>query len=81
MLPVLQVLGKNHVIKDLKKCDFTPMYEYAMAERERKKQLSKEVCSLFPRITVQRTASDHMHGALLTSFVACYLHSMVPFAP
>lgn len=37
-----KVLGKNHVIKDLKKCDFTPMYEYAMAERERKKQLSKE---------------------------------------
>ena len=38
------MLGKNHVIKDLKKCDFTPMYEHAMAEREKKKQLSKEVC-------------------------------------
>lgn len=38
-----QVLGKDHVIKGLKKCDFTPMYDHAMAEREKKKALSKEV--------------------------------------
>ena len=39
----LQVLGKDHVIKSLKKCDFTPMYEHAMAEREKKKQMTREV--------------------------------------
>lgn len=38
-----QVLGKGHVIQDLKKCDFTPIYEHLMAEREAKKNLSKEV--------------------------------------
>lgn len=40
---VLQILGKDHVIKGLQKCDFTPMYDHAMAEREKKKSLSKEV--------------------------------------
>jgi len=37
-----EVLGKNHVIKSLDKCDFTPMYDHHMAEREKKKQLTKE---------------------------------------
>lgn len=39
------VLGKNHTIKSLSKCDFTPIHEWHMAERERKKALSKEVCT------------------------------------
>lgn len=42
-----QVLGKNHVIKDLRKCDFRPIYEHLMAEREKKKAMTKEV-SIFP---------------------------------
>jgi DNA topoisomerase-1 len=37
-----EVLGPNHVIKRLDKCDFTPIYEYHMAEREKKKSMSKE---------------------------------------
>ena len=37
------ILGKGHVIQSLKKCDFTPIYEWHMAERERKKALPKEV--------------------------------------
>jgi len=37
-----QVLGRNHVIKSLEKCDFTPIYEYHMAEREKKKSMTKE---------------------------------------
>lgn len=37
-----EVLGPRHVIKSLEKCDFTPIYEWHMAERERKKALSKE---------------------------------------
>lgn len=37
------MLGSNHVIKSLDKCDFTPMYEWHMAERERKKLVTKEV--------------------------------------
>ena len=40
------ILGKDHVIKNLKKCDFTPIYEWHMAERERKKALPKEVIHL-----------------------------------
>lgn len=38
-----EVLGKNHVIKGLDKCDFTPIYEYLMADREKKKNMTKEV--------------------------------------
>ena len=38
-----KVLGEGHVIQDLKKCDFTPIYDHLMAEREAKKTLSKEV--------------------------------------
>ncbi len=41
---MLQVLGNDHVIQCLEKCDFMPMYEHFMAEREAKKALSKEVC-------------------------------------
>eukprot|EP00798_Chlamydomonas_sp_ICE-L_P013943 gene13943-19879_t len=36
------VLGKDHVIKSLDKCDFTPMYDYHMALREAKKEITKE---------------------------------------
>lgn len=36
------VLGPNHRIQCLEKCDFTPIYDWHMAERERKKNLSKE---------------------------------------
>ena len=39
------ILGKGHVIRELRKCDFTPIYEWHMAERERKKALPKEVSS------------------------------------
>ncbi|GAB4815286.1 hypothetical protein N2152v2_002332 [Parachlorella kessleri] len=37
-----EILGPRHTIKSLEKCDFTPIYEWHMAERERKKQLTKE---------------------------------------
>lgn len=63
-----QVLGKNHVIKDLKKCDFTAMYDHAMAERERKKQLSKEVCMCTER------------GMLVSGTAACGLCSCCSIA-
>jgi DNA topoisomerase-1 len=36
------VLGPNHRIKSLDKCDFTPIYDWHIAERERKKELAKE---------------------------------------
>ena len=38
-----KVLGSKHEIQDLKKCDFTPIYDHLMAEREAKKTQSKEV--------------------------------------
>jgi DNA topoisomerase-1 len=38
-----EVLGPGHVIRSLDKCDFTPIYEWHMAERERKRAAPKEV--------------------------------------
>lgn len=40
-----QILGKNHVIKKFELCDFTPIYEWHLREKEKKKQLSSEVRS------------------------------------
>ena len=37
------ILGKGHIIKDLKKCDFSPIYEWHMAERDKRKGLPREV--------------------------------------
>lgn len=38
-----QVLGKNHVIKKFELCDFTPIYEWHLTEKEKKKLLTSEV--------------------------------------
>ena len=38
-----EVLGTGHIIKTLEKCDFTPMFDHFMAEREKKKSETKEV--------------------------------------
>ncbi|GFR41105.1 hypothetical protein Agub_g1750 [Astrephomene gubernaculifera] len=37
-----EILGRNHVIKSLDKCDFTPIYDWHIAQREAKKNMSKE---------------------------------------
>mmetsp|Transcript_2140 Transcript_2140/g.3225 ORF Transcript_2140/g.3225 Transcript_2140/m.3225 type:complete len:630 (-) Transcript_2140:370-2259(-) len=37
-----EVLGKSHVIKCLSKCDFTPIYDYHIAQRDLKKNMTKE---------------------------------------
>ncbi|KAK8644004.1 hypothetical protein V6N13_013280 [Hibiscus sabdariffa] len=37
-----KMLGKNHIIKGLDKCDFTPIYEWHLQEKEKKKQMSSE---------------------------------------
>ncbi|URE15837.1 DNA topoisomerase [Musa troglodytarum] len=37
-----QILGKNHVIKKFELCDFTPIYEWHLREKEKKKQMSAE---------------------------------------
>lgn len=37
-----QILGKNHVIKKFELCDFTPIYEWQLREKEKKKQMSSE---------------------------------------
>ncbi|PKA53641.1 DNA topoisomerase 1 [Apostasia shenzhenica] len=36
------ILGKNHVIKKFELCDFTPIYEWHLREKEKKKQMSSE---------------------------------------
>jgi DNA topoisomerase-1 len=40
------VLGPRHTIKSLDRCDFTPIYEWHVAEREKKKGMTKEVGGL-----------------------------------
>jgi len=37
-----KVLGKNHIIKKFELCDFTPIYEWHLAEKEKKKQMTTE---------------------------------------
>ncbi|KAL9275577.1 DNA topoisomerase 1 alpha-like protein [Drosera capensis] len=37
-----KILGKNHIIQDLKKCDFTPIHQWHLIEKEKKKQMSLE---------------------------------------
>ncbi|GMH08897.1 hypothetical protein Nepgr_010737 [Nepenthes gracilis] len=37
-----KILGKNHIIQDLKKCDFTPIHQWHLTEKEKKKQMSSE---------------------------------------
>ena len=37
-----EVLGPKHTIRSLEGCDFRPIYEWHMAERERKRSLSRE---------------------------------------
>lgn len=37
------ILGANHVIKKLELCDFTPIYDWHMREKEKKKEMSAEV--------------------------------------
>lgn len=38
-----KILGRNHIIKNLDDCDFTPIYEWHQTEKEKKKQMSAEV--------------------------------------
>lgn len=37
------ILGKNHIIKKFELCDFTPIYEWHLKEKEKKKQMTSEV--------------------------------------
>ncbi|KAF8712923.1 hypothetical protein HU200_028705 [Digitaria exilis] len=37
-----QLLGKNHIIKEFERCDFTPIYEWHLREKEKKKQMTSE---------------------------------------
>ncbi|WZZ31836.1 DNA topoisomerase 1 alpha [Brassica napus] len=37
-----KLLGKKHVIQKLDDCDFTPIYEWHLREKEKKKQMSTE---------------------------------------
>lgn len=37
-----KILGKNHIIKKFELCDFTPIYEWHLGEKEKKKQMTAE---------------------------------------
>lgn len=38
-----KLLGKKHVIQKIVLCDFTPIYEWALQEKEKKKNMTSEV--------------------------------------
>lgn len=38
-----KLLGRNHVIQNLKDCDFTPIYDWYQSEKEKKKRMTAEV--------------------------------------
>lgn len=38
-----KILGSGHTIQNLEGCDFTPIYQWHLAEKEKKKQMSAEV--------------------------------------
>jgi hypothetical protein len=40
-----RILGKNHVVRKFQLCDFTPIYEWHLQEKEKKKQMTSEVDS------------------------------------
>ncbi|RDX89586.1 DNA topoisomerase 1 beta, partial [Mucuna pruriens] len=37
-----KLLGRNHVIQNLKDCDFTPIYDWYQSEKEKKKQMTTD---------------------------------------
>ncbi|KAL5129661.1 DNA topoisomerase 1 beta [Glycine soja] len=37
-----KLLGRNHVIQNLKDCDFTPIYDWYQSEKDKKKQMTTE---------------------------------------
>ncbi|KAI4972791.1 hypothetical protein ZWY2020_003716 [Hordeum vulgare] len=37
-----KILGKNHIIKKFELCDFTPIFEWHLREKEKKKQMTSE---------------------------------------
>nr|GLL24185.1 DNA topoisomerase 1 beta-like [Ipomoea trifida] len=37
-----KLLGRNHVIQSLEHCDFSPIYDWHLKEKEKKKQMSSE---------------------------------------
>jgi DNA topoisomerase-1 len=42
-----KILGKNHIIKKFELCDFTPIYEWHLREKEKKKQMTTEASFFF----------------------------------
>lgn len=55
------ILGNRHVIQDFEGCDFTPIYEWHIAEKEKKKNMNSEVyfsfitSFSFPRVVEGKT--------------------------
>lgn len=64
-----KLLGKNHVIQNLKDCDFTPIYDWYQIEKEKKKQISSEVsCFMLFHL------NENLKGsfALLSRYCICF---------
>jgi len=38
-----KLLGENHLIQNLKDCDFSPIYDWCQIEKDKKKQMSSAV--------------------------------------
>ena len=42
-----KIIGKDHIIKKFKLCDFTPIYEWHLREKEKKKQMTTQASVFF----------------------------------
>lgn len=55
-----KLLGKNHVIQNLKDCDFTPIYDWYQIEKEKKKQMSSQVSCFHFKMIEMNISNHHM---------------------
>jgi hypothetical protein len=71
-----ELLGENHVIQNLKDCDFTPIYDWCQIEKDKKKQTSSEVNCLNLLIFYQSFVSGNESKLVCK---VCVVNLILPF--
>ncbi|RHN71151.1 putative DNA topoisomerase [Medicago truncatula] len=65
-----KLLGENHVIQNLKDCDFTPIYDWCQVEKDKKKQMSSEVsCFIYFHLKM-------IESKLISQSIICFFHKI-----
>ncbi|RHN71155.1 putative DNA topoisomerase [Medicago truncatula] len=66
-----KLLGENHVIQNLKDCDFTPIYDWCQVEKDKKKQMSSEVsCFIYFHLKM-------IESKLISQSIICFFHKIL----